>query len=67
MSVQTLLARDCPGNALVELFHTSRGYECRLSYMGQAKYTTVSPTEAEGWRRYGECCAAWEKAAELAG
>ena len=65
MPAQTLLARECIGSATVELFHTHRGYECRLSYMGQARYTTVHPTEISGMKRYYECRARWGQSAAL--
>ena len=57
------LAHKSCGNSLVELFHTHRGYECRLSYMGQARYTTVHSNEMAGIERYYECCAHWGQSA----
>lgn len=63
MPTQTPLERECIGNATVELFHTHRGYECRLSYMGQARYTTVHSNEMAGIERYYECCAHWGQSA----
>ena len=59
------LAHKSCGHSLVELFHTHRGYECQLSYMGQARYITIHPTEISGMKRYYECRARWGQSAAL--
>lgn len=62
--MESLLERAYTGGAIVELFHTSQGYECMLTYLGQARYSTVHITEAEGRARFDACCARWMEAAE---
>lgn len=62
--MKNLLERAYPGGAIVELFHTERGYECMLTYLGQARYTTVHRSESEGRARFAACCARWWEAAE---
>ena len=64
--METIISSEPIGKCKIELVKSAKGYECRVHYMGDLKYSMAYPNEVEACQAFNRSCVRWLEAAERA-
>ena len=62
----TPISSETIGKCQIELVKSAKGYECRVYYLGELKYSTAYANEVEACQAFNRSCIRWLEAAERA-